>query len=149
MQLLSSSAWAYQTSIAQPESREFQLVLQAYQRLQALTQAQRAHLLIVFLPSKEEVYLPLLGEPAPDFSTPLQQALERLGMATLDLTPAFRRYAAAGERLFFETDGHPNQQGYGLIAQEVLQHLKDKAAEYGLHGMGQTNSRMQVEPLRK
>jgi lysophospholipase L1-like esterase len=140
LQLLTHAAVASITAVAQPESREFQLVLQAYKRLQALTQKQGAQLLLVFLPSKEEVYVPLLGEPAPDYSSSLRLALERQGMATLDLTPAFRQHAAAGERLFFSVDGHTNQQGYGLIAQEILRYLKAEASRYGLQSIGQQSS---------
>jgi hypothetical protein len=109
---------------AQPERYEFQLVLQNCKHLQALSQDDGAQLLVVFLPSKEEVYLPLLGETVPDLSGPLRLALERLGIPSLDLTPAFRWHAAAGQRLFFEVDSHPNQQGYELIAQEILTNLK-------------------------
>jgi hypothetical protein len=122
---------------AQPERHEFQLVLQNCKHLQALSQEDGAQLLVVFLPSKEEVYLPLLGKTVPDLSGPLRLALERLGIPALDLTPAFRRHAAAGQRLFFEVDSHPNQQGYELIAQEILTHLKENAPKYRLYGLGQ------------
>ena len=39
--------------------------------------------------------------------------------------------AEAGAKLFFEYDGHPNSEGYRLIAQEVLDHLEGNE-EYGL-----------------
>jgi hypothetical protein len=56
--------------------------------------------------------------------------MDKLGMAYLDLTWAFRQRAAAGERLFFEVDGHPNTTGYALIAELVFAHLKHNAEAY-------------------
>jgi hypothetical protein len=42
------------------------------------------------------------------------------------------RHAEAGEALFWEVDGHPNAQGYAVIAEVVLAHLQEHAARYGL-----------------
>jgi hypothetical protein len=120
---------------AQPQQHEFDLVFEALTRLHSTATAHGTHVLVVFQPSKEEVYLPLLGEPTPDLGASLRRALDERGINTLDLTSAFRRCAQAGKRLFFEADGHPNQQGYKLIAQEVLQHFKSKAAMYGLDAL--------------
>jgi lysophospholipase L1-like esterase len=53
------------------------------------------------------------------------------GIEYLDLLPAFRAHADAGAKLFFEYDGHPNAEGYRLIAKEVLDHLEGNAEEYG------------------
>jgi hypothetical protein len=58
--------------------------------------------------------------------------LEKHRIAYLDLGPAFRERAAAGEQLFFEVDGHPNARGYDLIAQVVVAYLKDRAPRDGL-----------------
>jgi lysophospholipase L1-like esterase len=121
---------------AQPDRPEFQLVLQALQGIQSIATANGTRTLTVIQPSKEEVYLPLLGEVSPDPGAPLRQALDKLGLAYLDLTPAFRQRAAAGERLFFEVDGHPNVAGYALIAELVLAHLKNHAALYTLKDSG-------------
>ncbi len=120
------------TTLAQPHRQEFQLVLQTLTRMQAIAQENGTHLLVIFQPSKEEVYMPLLDEATPDPSSSLRTALEELGIAYLDLAPVFRQRAAAGERLFFETDGHPNAAGYALIAEVVLSHLKDNTKRYGL-----------------
>jgi hypothetical protein len=38
-----------------------------------------------------------------------------------------------GETLFFEVDGHPNAAGYALIADAILDYLKQNATEYGLN----------------
>jgi hypothetical protein len=58
----------------------------------------------------------------------------------LDLLPGFRRRAAKGEALFFQSDGHPNGRGYALIADLVLSHLKNKAEKYDLPQIMQTSS---------
>jgi hypothetical protein len=62
----------------------------------------------------------------------LRAALDRLGIDYLDLAPGFRARAAAGERLFFEVDGHPNQAGYALTAELLQAHITEHAARYGL-----------------
>jgi lysophospholipase L1-like esterase len=126
--------FANTTAGAQPDRREFQLTIQALQRIQSIARTNGTHVLVIFQPSKEEVYLPLLGEPAPDPGSPLRAALEKLSIPYLDLMEGFRRRAAKGEVLFFETDGHPNARGYALIAELVLSHLKDNAKRYGLNG---------------
>ena len=67
-------------------------------------------MLVLLQPSKEQTYLPA----RPQAADPTQELLEefnRNGIDYLDLAPVFRQRAAAGERLFFEADGHPNQAG--------------------------------------
>jgi SGNH hydrolase-like domain, acetyltransferase AlgX len=112
---------------AQPDQSAFHLVLRALQRLQALAQEQGAYILVVFQPSKEETYLPLLGNAVPDLQHTLQEALAQHGIAMLDLTPVFRHQATVGARLFFTVDGSPNAQGHLLIARSVLRHLTGQA----------------------
>jgi len=48
------------------------------------------------------------------------------------LTPTFLERAAAGETLFYESDGHPNPRGYRLIAETVGRHVIAHSARYGL-----------------
>jgi hypothetical protein len=112
---------------AQPDQHAFHLVLQALQRLQTLAQEQGASVLVVFQPSKEETYLPLLDDTVPDLQPALQAALAQQGIAMLDLTPIFRQQAARGARLFFTVDGSPNARGHLLIARSVLRHLTGQA----------------------
>jgi GDSL-like Lipase/Acylhydrolase family len=132
--------FANTTAGAQPDRREFHLVLQALQRIHSIARANGTHVLVIFQPSKEEVYLPLLGEALPDPARPLKTELEKHRIDYLELTPAFRRRAEAGEKLFFEVDGHPNARGYALIADLVLSHLKDNAKRYGLKDFGESSS---------
>ena len=119
---------------AEPDQPEFQLVLQALARIQALARENGTHVLLVFQPGREEAYMSLLGEAAPDPGRHLRAALDGLDIDYLDLGPPFRQRAAAGERLFFEADNHPNRRGYRLIAQEVLAYLNREAITYGLDG---------------
>jgi hypothetical protein len=120
------------TDGARPEAREFQLVLGALKQIQAIGAKTGARVLVVLQPSKEEVYLPLRGKSAGDPDGPLRRALTDSGLAYLELMPAFRERAQAGEQLFFEVDGHPNAKGYALIAEVVLSHLKANRHQYGL-----------------
>ncbi len=75
--------------------------------------------------------MPLAGESISDPTRPLRQAFDAAGIDYLDLAPAFRERASAGERLFLEVDSHPNPAGYALIGQLVTAHIKQNAA-YGL-----------------
>jgi len=96
-----------------------------------IAESHGTRVLVIFLPSKDEAYLPLLGG-VPDMSRPMREELRKLGIYYLHLGPAFRDRAAKGEKLFFETDEHPNVRGYALIADLVLSHLKEHAKRYGL-----------------
>lgn len=118
--------------LSSPRQPAFALVLQTLEHLQALATQQQTHCLILFFPSKEEVYLPVLGEAAADLAAPFLPELDKRGIAYLDLGPHFRQRAAAGETLFWEMDSHPNPRGYALIAEVVLAHLQEHAARYGL-----------------
>jgi len=117
---------------AQPGQRVFQLALESLQQVHALASNEGAHVLMVLLPGKEEVYLPLLGVTTLDPTSALRSALNRLNIEYLNLTPGFRARAAAGEQLFFEVDGHPNGAGQALIAQLVHEHIRKNAGRYGL-----------------
>ena len=117
---------------ARPGDHVFQVAVDALQRIHSLAKEDGATVLVVLQRSKEEVYLPLLGESLPDAAAPLRAALAERGIPYVDLLEDFRRHAAEGEVLFFETDGHPNARGYALIGELVSSHLKQHAQEYGL-----------------
>src|SRR5262249_9027570 len=76
---------------AQPDSSEFQLVLNAMQEIKQLADRQGSQVLVLLQPSKEEVYLPLLGFNFPDPNSSLRPALQNEGIEYLDLAPALRR----------------------------------------------------------
>ncbi len=108
---------------AEPPNAVFDIVLESIQAIHDAAMADGARTLVVLQPSKEKVYLPLIGESAPDASAALRDALAERQIEFLDLTPAFHRRAAAGKPLFFPNDGHPNESGYRLIAHEVSAYI--------------------------
>ncbi len=117
---------------AQSGRPEFMLVLETIEKINALARKNHTKCLILFFPSKEEVYLPLLGDNAADLSEAFIPELKKREIPYLDLGPFFRQNATAGKQLFFEVDGHPNVLGYALIAEIVFQHLKENARKYGI-----------------
>jgi lysophospholipase L1-like esterase len=122
--LLSPDRLVASSEEGRPGRREFQVTLEAFERIQQLARANGARLVVIFQPSKEEVYLPLLDHVTLDPGRPLREAFQRLGIDYLDLGPVFRERAAAGQRLFFAVDGHPNAAGYALIAEAVYHELE-------------------------
>lgn len=108
---------------ASPPSAIFDIVVESIQAIRDAAAADGARMLVVLQPSKEKVYLPLLGESAPDAGKALRTALAERQIEFLDFAPAFRRRAAEGGQLFFPNDGHPNESGYGLIAREVAAYI--------------------------
>src|SRR5262249_39527933 len=130
---LQPKAFYADTELAKGGNPVFEMVVGSLDRIASLARQNGTTTLIVFLPSKEEVYLPLLGELPPDRASPLQEVLEQRNVPYLDLLPEFRARAARGEVLYFEVDGHPNARGYALIAELVISHLKKHAKDYGLN----------------
>ena len=115
-----------------PGHPNFRLTIDAVERTRALAEQNGSAFLVLLVPTKEEVYLPLLGEKPPPATAPFAARFNALGVPYLDLTPGFRASARQGERLFFEVDGHPNAAGYRLVADLVLAHLRDSPARYDL-----------------
>jgi lysophospholipase L1-like esterase len=107
---------------------ELGVVVDAVKTLAVTAAGHGARMVVVLEPSKEETYLPLVGRRFVDPSAALRQALDELGIPSVDLGPAFRSQAQAGARLFFEVDGHPNAAGHAVIANGVRRGL----AEAGL-----------------
>jgi lysophospholipase L1-like esterase len=116
-----------QAAIAQPGNRAFDITVETLQQLNSIARANGTKVVVILQPSKEEVYLPLMGETNfdADPGRPLRVKLEEVGIPYLNLLPDFRSRAAKGEVLFFEVDGHPNARGYALIAELVVAHLKN------------------------
>jgi lysophospholipase L1-like esterase len=121
--------------LAQPNHPSFRLVLDAVRQTQALVQETGGQFLVLLMPTKEEVYLPLVGEEPPPATAPFAAQFEEDGLPYLDLKPYFQARAREGERLFFEVDGHPNAAGYRLVAEVVLDHLRDVGQGFALAGI--------------
>jgi hypothetical protein len=109
------------TSAGRPE---FEEAMGALQELDRRVRADGGRMVIVVLPSKEYVYMPLRRAMKRDPLGHVYQALDERRLTYLDVTPLLRERAAAGERLFFEFDGHPNRRGYEVIAEAVVGYLR-------------------------
>lgn len=90
-----------------------------------------AELLVVLIPTKEEVYAPLLHERGTPLSPSYEELLRRTaavkgglkaamnmeGLGWIDVTSALQREARRGRRLYPEShDGHPTAAGHRVIA---------------------------------
>lgn len=117
---------------AQSDQRGFALALEALAYLQVITRVYGTSLVVVFLPGKEEIYLPRRDGPVPDPGQALREALAQRGITCLDLAPVFRHRVTRNEPLFFTARGSPNATGATLIATHVARHLANAASSYGL-----------------
>lgn len=118
--------------MADPEHPVFQLVMTTIEEAQRLSRRQGSHFLVLLMPTKEEVYLPLFDKPAPALIEKFRPALEAEGIPFLDLTPYLRDRTREIGPVFFEVDGHPNVAGYQVIADVVVDYLREHGAAYGL-----------------
>ncbi len=101
--------------------RGWQATEQALRQIQRECRAIDSDLLIVAIPTKEQVYWRFLeaGEQY-DVSRPnrlLREFGQRAGIPVLDLLPAFR--ARSDEQLYWSIDGHWNEGGHRLAAQTI------------------------------
>jgi lysophospholipase L1-like esterase len=124
---LAPAAYLGNADLARPDSPVFPTSIQAVMALRDMARADGADFLVAVLPTKEEVYLPLLGKPVPDLVGPFVRELEARGVRPLDLTPALQA-RALDEPLYFEVDGHPNAAGYAVIAEAVRWALEERGA---------------------
>jgi lysophospholipase L1-like esterase len=122
---------AEHTANIAPGNPIFELGVEALARINAIATSHGTHVIVVLQPSKEETYLPLLDGTPADPGGPLRAALQARGIEYLDLLPLFREHAAAGAKLFYEFDGHPNAEGYRLTAEGILAHLKSHGGTNG------------------
>ena len=67
-------------------------------------------------PGKEETYLPLRTESPLIREHRYARRWTPVASNTSISLPVFREQAAAGAKLFYEFDGHPNAEGYRLTA---------------------------------
>jgi lysophospholipase L1-like esterase len=119
---------------ANPDHANFRMALDAVNQTRELAQRNGSEFLVVLVPTKEEVYLPLLDEEPPSAVAPFVERFEAAGIPYLDLTPGFQARARQDKRLFFKVDGHPNAAGYRLMADLILDHLRNSAPTYGAAG---------------
>lgn len=129
---LAPGVLAASVAVAKPDHPDFQLVMDSVEHARNLAVEDGSEFLVLLYPTKEEVYLPLLGKPTPAMIPPFVEELERRGISFLDLTKPFQERARAGARLYFEIDGHANGAGSAVIADALVEHLRENAEEYSL-----------------
>jgi len=120
--------------------RYMQAYFESLEQLKSSIADQRAQMILVWIPSKERVYLPLLP---PDRyrvyvtnKTGHIDGLERIihayaarsGIPFLDLTASLEEHARAGEKLYFTSDGHLNSFGNSLVGELVAHYLQSSPA---------------------
>ncbi len=122
------TVYAPSVGMAHPGDPTFDLVMRTIERARDLTRQQGGRFVVLLMPTKEEVYLPRIGEPAPPLVANFEAALTERGIDSIDLTPDFQAHSRDARPLFYEIDGHPNADGYRLIARVVADHLEQFAS---------------------
>jgi lysophospholipase L1-like esterase len=117
---------------ARPGDPEFDSAFASLERARATAAAEGTRTLVLLFPTKEEIYLPLLGDSVPRPLAPFAAELDRRGIEYIDFSGPFTAAAKAGRSIYFELDPHPNREGYALIARTVTDYLRRHAAALGL-----------------
>jgi lysophospholipase L1-like esterase len=134
--------------------RGWELTRQGLRDMDEACRRAGARFVVMFIPSKCQVYLPLLRRawPARELRRSLAFSLpddpwgvdvdrlarnrlaqndlvgsfcRREGIAFLDLTPALERAAATGENVYFPDDSHWNARGHQLAAEALARSLAE------------------------
>lgn len=129
------------------------LTRHAYQEMKQLADQQGARLVVMYIPFKSQLYLPLLERSFPteelnrdlkfyfrenqsdaDATTMnknlfaqnemMKDFCAEAGILLLDLTPALRRQIEQGNSMYFSDDAHWNTAGHDLAARELAEFLK-------------------------
>lgn len=111
----------------------WQITRDALSRAQELTRHRGVRLVVVVIPFKAQTYWHLVGERHPPegleevdvdwISDLVREFCDSRGIEVVDMTPAFRRRALAGEQLFFQHDSHINAKGHRVIAETLAERL--------------------------
>lgn len=132
---LAPTAYMRQAEMAQPDHPAFGLIMAVIDEARERVLARGSRFVVLLMPTKEEVYLQLLGRSYPALVDAFAAALDERGIEHLDLTIALRAAAGDGAAVYFEVDGHPNERGYAVIADAVTALLSDADdAEASLDG---------------
>ena len=100
------------------------------------SQRSNAIFVLLYFPSKEEVYWEPIKENAKSLEL-FDDRIDQLRNATMnfcqsrqflciDLTPALKKRASQREKVYFSVDSHWNEPGNRVVAEEIYQHLVEK-----------------------
>ena len=116
-----------------PGDPGFDSVVRAVAEARDRAQALGCQIVVMFVPTKENVYPSPDGAPFPSLIGPLKEAVAgQPGMEVIDLTDSLRSLAATGAQLYFRVDGHPNVAGNRAIAAVVTRYLRENAQALGI-----------------
>ena len=104
------------------DCRGYKLVIKALSETKMICQDNETAMFVLIFPSKESVYSQLKSDE--DILKTLKIDLKKLDIEYLDLTVSFKEAAKKGLRLFYEIDGHPNHEGYKIVAEQTANYLK-------------------------
>lgn len=110
----------------------------AFRAAQQMVDGYGGTLLIVLMPTKEQVYremsLPLIGEEKLALLDKSYQMMLDFcaaeGLTCIDLLPVFAPHVAAGEQLYYTTDIHLNPRGNEVLAEYLVQWVADHPAVF-------------------
>jgi len=106
----------------------------AFEEAKALTETWGGQMVVVIIPTREEVYAPLtepiMGTEALNklrsARTTMLDLCEELSLLCYDALPKFQAYASEGSMLYYEDDMHLNLYGNSMLAEDLAAWLKEK-----------------------
>lgn len=107
--------------------------VEAFEAAKDIANSMNGNLLIVIIPTREEVYrditVPIMGEEAVDRLQSARDAMlllcEELSLNCFDAYDVFIEHATNGEALYFSDDMHLNPYGNQILAEALATYLQD------------------------
>lgn len=128
----SFDAWWIRVTQRGEQSLGFRLLQQGLLAMQAQTEQVGAQLVVLLLPSKEEVYWHIARQyvnQALDVDHPrtvVREFCEAKGIRVCDLTGRLRTEALAGQQLYLRVSGHWSEAGHSVAADGVAACLREQ-----------------------
>jgi hypothetical protein len=132
--LLSRYPWDTSDPTDPDVQRGWKLTEDALNQAQELAARSGATLIVIFIPTREHVYWPLIESEMPDVSVDqLDAVAARLetfcaerDILYLNLLEPLRERGLAGNILYFPGDGHWNVEGHEVAAQAIYEYLLEQ-----------------------
>ena len=124
--LFDQRKFAFVTTPVAADDVRIERAFASLQRLQQAAQRQTASVLVVLIPSKEELFGVTSEAPANNAVARVRQRLQASRIAVLDLYAALRQ-AGASQPPFFSRDSHLNHVGNRLVAEQFMMWWQDRA----------------------